>query len=88
MTPNYQTFIDNINLTDVFDGLAKIHSGESVGVLVSGSQGMQEDVARECRRHSSKTLFNRVKKFVRANNTPAATDANVIFHYHSISFSL
>ncbi|KAI5076064.1 hypothetical protein GOP47_0008129 [Adiantum capillus-veneris] len=59
---------------DVFNHLSNKYKGQSVGVLVSGSQSMQEDVASECRSHS-KFLF-------------PVTAKEVAFDFHSISFDL
>ncbi|MCO5611480.1 hypothetical protein L7F22_065733 [Adiantum nelumboides] len=59
---------------DVFNHLSSKYKGQSVGVLVSGTQSMQEDVASECRRHSKFLL--------------PITSNNVAFEYHSVSFDL
>ncbi|MCO5593804.1 hypothetical protein L7F22_047822 [Adiantum nelumboides] len=40
------------NWSDVFNALDKEYHGQNIGVLVSGSEGMQADVAKECQRHT------------------------------------
>ena len=60
---------------DVFDELAAQNNGECVGVLVSGSESMQADIAQECKRKSSFYL-------------KLSEPENIIFHYHSVSFIL
>ena len=60
---------------DVFDELAAQNRGECVGVLVSGSESMQADIAQECKRKSSFHL-----KSTEAEST--------MFHCHSVSFIL
>jgi hypothetical protein len=59
--------------TEVFDGLDNAYQNECIGVLVFGSQSMQEDVARECRRSCSHCLRPPVL---------ASKNGNV-FHYHA-----
>ena len=66
-----------MQFADVFDGLVKEYSGDCVGVLVSGSESLQEDIARECKRHSSLNL-----------NALKSSKPSAMFHYHSVSFSL
>ena len=66
-----------MRFADVFDGLVKDHSGECVGVLVSGSESLQEGIAMECKRRTSFSL-----------NASKSSKASAMFHYHSISFSL
>ena len=74
-------------LADVFDGLAKKHgAGECVGVLVSGSESIQEDIARECKRHSS--WLSSPLPFSGSIKAATSTNDKAIFHYHSVSFSL
>ncbi|KAI5080884.1 hypothetical protein GOP47_0004067 [Adiantum capillus-veneris] len=58
---------------EIFDGLTKEYHGQNIGVLVSGSENMQADVAKECQRHTP--LFD------------TSLSSNV-FHYHSVSFEL
>ncbi|MCO5609894.1 hypothetical protein L7F22_064128 [Adiantum nelumboides] len=60
------------NWKEVFAHLSTRYKGQSVGVLVSGSESMQEDVACECRRHSTFLL--------------PITPNNVAFEFHSVSF--
>ncbi|MCO5554825.1 hypothetical protein L7F22_008360 [Adiantum nelumboides] len=60
------------NWKEVFAHLSTRYKGQSVGVLVSGSESMQEDVACECRRHSTFLL--------------PITPSNVAFEFHSVSF--
>ncbi|KAI5070347.1 hypothetical protein GOP47_0014690 [Adiantum capillus-veneris] len=60
------------NWEEIFDDLSNKYKGQNVGVLVSGTQNMQEDVARQCHRHSTFLL---------------PIDATTVaFDYHSVSF--
>ncbi|KAI5065856.1 hypothetical protein GOP47_0018480 [Adiantum capillus-veneris] len=38
--------------SDIFNALNKEYHNQNIGVLVSGSEGMQADVAKECQRHT------------------------------------
>ncbi|KAL3701380.1 hypothetical protein R1sor_019402 [Riccia sorocarpa] len=59
---------------ELFDDMAKQYADKKVGVLVSGSSKMQEDVAAEC---------------VRKRLSKSRSDGcNVAFSYHSVSFEL
>ena len=60
-------------VVDIFKALAKEYRGENIGVIVSGPQGMQLDVAKECKRQT---------KFFGVDNT------SNVFHYHSVSFEI
>ncbi|KAH7404965.1 hypothetical protein KP509_15G051300 [Ceratopteris richardii] len=59
--------------SDIFDSLEKEYNGQNIGVLVSGSESMQADVASECQKHT-KVL--------------GASSLSNVFHYHSVSFEL
>ncbi|KAH7285666.1 hypothetical protein KP509_33G040000 [Ceratopteris richardii] len=59
---------------DVFSHIKQRYRGMVVGVLVSGSESMQEDVAVQCGKHSS-FLFQK-------------GDEDIILEYHSVSFDL
>ncbi|KAL2613804.1 hypothetical protein R1flu_025496 [Riccia fluitans] len=61
------------NWKGLFDDMAKQNADKNVGVLVSGSSRMQEDVGAEC---------------VRKRRLAGAEDCSVAFHYHSVSFEL
>ena len=61
------------SVVDIFEALAKEYRGENIGVIVSGPQGMQFDVAEECKRKT---------KFFGLDNT------SNVFHYHSVSFEI
>lgn len=58
---------------DIFNGLNKEYQGQNIGVLVSGPLSMQEDIAKQCQKHTM--FFGR------------EASSNV-FHYHPISFDL
>ena len=60
------------NFSREFDQVVKDFGHEDIGVLVSGPEGLQHVVAKECQRRSG--LY-------------AALKAE-IFNYHSVSFSL
>ncbi|KAH7296649.1 hypothetical protein KP509_26G032700 [Ceratopteris richardii] len=57
---------------DIFTHLGKLYQAQDIGVLVSGSTSMRQDVAEQCRKHT---------------NIIGTASSNV-FHYHSISFDL
>lgn len=59
--------------SDIFVHLSNTYQRQDIGVLVSGPPSMREDVAEQCRKHSSL-----LGKRATAN----------VFHYHPISFDL
>ncbi|KAL2649564.1 hypothetical protein R1flu_017692 [Riccia fluitans] len=60
------------DLYDLFDSCGKRLSGNNIGVLVCGPEGMQSSVAEQCR----------------AFNTILRHRHRTVFHYHSVSFDL
>lgn len=58
---------------EIFHSLSIEYQGHNIGVLVSGPKSMQQDIAKECQRHS-KVL-------------QGASSSN-IFHFHPISFNV
>ena len=74
----YSVFIESIGnnvfpYVDIFNVLNKEQQCKNIGVLVSGPQSMQKDVARECQKHT------------RVYCRDATSN---VFHYHSVSFDL
>eukprot|EP00250_Pteridium_aquilinum_P020333 c24786_g1_i1 orf=522-2951(+) len=59
--------------TEIFHNLSIEYQGQNIGVLVSGPPSMQQDIAKECQRHS---------KILKRDSS-----AN-IFHFHPINFDL
>eukprot|EP00250_Pteridium_aquilinum_P019524 c24466_g1_i1 orf=499-2991(-) len=58
---------------DIFIGVNKEYQGQNIGVLVSGPLSMREDIANQCKKHTS--FF-------------AREPSSNVFHYHPISFDL